>query len=293
MPRCRPSPDWITRGPWRFWPRRFRHPSQVAKRSAGYNLVVLAVAVTVLNIMVAKALPLWTYVVQKEKEEELIFRGLQYAEAIRIFQTRHGRLPTKLEELIKVEPRSIRQLYKNPMSDDGDWGLIFQDQRGQGQGQNLGGNARGNRNGRDRRNRDQEEENRSSSFGLPESGDRVRIGPIIGVHSEEGGEAIKVFAPLGSGGGGGGSDYSQWKFTVDLVQGLGQRGIGAGDGGVQVPTVNSEDIGKPWPPGISLPRFQGQTRNRRNANGQQTNANQRGIGSTGGAGGNRSGRGSN
>ncbi len=268
---------------WHLWRRRSGHSSAVRRRSAGYNLVVLAVAITVLNILVAKALPLWSYVVQKEKEEELIFRGLQYAEAIRIFQVRHGRLPTKLEELIKVEPRSIRQLYKNPMSDDGDWGLIFQNSPDQNQGRNLNGNAqRGNRG---RRGRDREEDNRNSALGLPQSGETVRVGPILGVRSQEGGEAIKVFAPLG-GSGGGGSDYSQWKFTVDLVQGLGQRGVGAADGGVQVPTINSETIGKPWPPGISLPRFQGQARNRRNG-GQQNNANQRGIGGAGGDQGNR------
>ncbi|MEM7583810.1 MAG: hypothetical protein AAF560_10555 [Acidobacteriota bacterium] len=254
----------LTGMPWQLWLRRLSHPSRIAARSAGYNLVVLAVAVTVLNILVAQALPLWSYVVQKQKEEELIFRGLQYAEAIRVFQTRQGRLPTKLEELIKVEPRSIRKLYKNPMSDDGSWDLIFQDSVDPRRGQNLGGNPSNNRN-RDRNNRDQEEE-QNSSFGLPQDGETVRVGPIIGVRSKEGGEAIKVFAPLG-GGGGGASDFSQWKFTVDLVQGLGQRGVGAADGNVQIPTINSDQIGRPWPPGISLPRFQGPGRNQRGGSG--------------------------
>ncbi|HEX2251775.1 MAG TPA: hypothetical protein VHQ65_00740, partial [Thermoanaerobaculia bacterium] len=51
--------------------------------------------------------PAWSKMAQREKEEELIFRGLQYAEAIRVFQRKFGRYPTRLEELIEVEPRKI------------------------------------------------------------------------------------------------------------------------------------------------------------------------------------------
>ena len=50
-------------------------------------MVVLIVAITVLNIMVAAMLPLVSTADPRDKEEELIFRGFQYAEAIRVFQT--------------------------------------------------------------------------------------------------------------------------------------------------------------------------------------------------------------
>ena len=86
---------------------------------AGYNLVVLAVLITVMNIAVAAALPYWSSWAKREKEAELIFRGLQYAEAIRLFRVRQGRLPTALEELIEVKPRVIRQLWPNPMDEEG------------------------------------------------------------------------------------------------------------------------------------------------------------------------------
>jgi type II secretory pathway pseudopilin PulG len=89
-------------------------------------MVALMVAVTILTILTAMALPVWSQQMQREKEEELIFRGWQYAEAIRVFQQRHGRLPTRLEELIEVEPRSIRQLWKDPMTEDGEWGIVVQ-----------------------------------------------------------------------------------------------------------------------------------------------------------------------
>jgi type II secretory pathway pseudopilin PulG len=92
----------------------------------GYNLAMLIVAITILNIMVAVALPLWSYVIRRDREEETIFRGLQYAEAIRVFRQRNGRYPASLEELVKIEPRSIRQLWTEPLSEDGEFGLVIE-----------------------------------------------------------------------------------------------------------------------------------------------------------------------
>ena len=100
---------------------RRRHPSP----EGGYSLVILIVVVSIMTIAVAVVLPLWSSVMQREREEELIFRGLQYAEAIRCFQRRFGRYPIKLEELIEVKPRCARQLYPDPMTEDGSWGLIY------------------------------------------------------------------------------------------------------------------------------------------------------------------------
>ena len=81
---------------------------------AGYNLVILMVMVTVMNVLVAVALPSWSTAIQRQKEKELIFRGLQYAEAIRVFQLRTGRYPVSLRELLENEPRAIRQLWTDP-----------------------------------------------------------------------------------------------------------------------------------------------------------------------------------
>ena len=62
---------------------------------------MVVMLITVLNIVVAIALPLWSGMIRRDKEEELISRGLQYAEAIRVFQRRFGRLPVQLDELSK------------------------------------------------------------------------------------------------------------------------------------------------------------------------------------------------
>jgi type II secretory pathway pseudopilin PulG len=104
-------------------------PTGSARRGeAGYTLAVLVGILTVLGILLAAAVPHWVARVQREKEAELVARGLQYAEAIRVFQRRQGRLPNTLQELVDIEPRSIRQLWKNPFSSGsvGGWALLME-----------------------------------------------------------------------------------------------------------------------------------------------------------------------
>lgn len=231
--------------------------------AAGYNLVVLVILVTVLNILVAAALPLWSTAIKRDKEEQLIFRGLQYAEAIRVFERRFGRPPVRLEELIEVEPRSIRKLWKDPMTKDGKWGIIYalpgqpgqqgrpglpgqQGQQGQPgqqgrgapppngpgspQGQGGAGGSTGLNNGR-------------------QGEGTVTVGPIRGVYSKSTDESIKIFMNQ--------DHYNQWHFTTDLVK-VAQNG-NAGVIGLTHPKIPSARwIGRPlagvaMPPGGGLP----------------------------------------
>jgi type II secretory pathway pseudopilin PulG len=197
-------------------------------RQAGYNLVMLMVLLTVLNIAVAASLPSWSSVIRRDKEEELIFRGLQYAEAIRVFQNRFQRSPVRLEELLEVEPRSIRQLWKDPMTENGKWVLIplqgptglqvppdQQDQQDQQDGQD--GQGGDDDNGRDGDSGDGD----GGGFGPK---DEVQIGPFKGVHSRSGKTSFLLFN--------GKDRYDEWHFTVDLLLGSGQP---LNESGVGVP----------------------------------------------------------
>lgn len=81
---------------------------------------------TVLSIGLMVAAPILKTQIQREKEEELIFRGNQYVEAIRLYQAKNpGKYPESLEELIDPDERFIRKLYKDPMSKDGEWKVIL------------------------------------------------------------------------------------------------------------------------------------------------------------------------
>jgi type II secretory pathway pseudopilin PulG len=102
-----------------------RTPTGDRPGERGYTLALVVGILTVIGIAVGAALPGWAAAAQREREEELIARGFQYAEAIRVFQGRFGRLPNRLEELVEVEPRSIRQLWEDPMPEGG-WLVLIE-----------------------------------------------------------------------------------------------------------------------------------------------------------------------
>jgi hypothetical protein len=92
--------------------------------SRGYVLIILAILVLAMAIGLMVAVPVWHTQVQREKEEELIFRGRQYVEAVRLYQTKFpGRFPESLEALLKEN--CLRKLYKDPMTRNGEWNLIL------------------------------------------------------------------------------------------------------------------------------------------------------------------------
>jgi len=93
--------------------------------SGGYAFVALMVALTVMLIALAAALPSIYHESQREKEEELIFRGNEYARAIYLFRLKFQRFPTSVDELIRTNNiRFLRHAYKDPMSPNGKWRFI-------------------------------------------------------------------------------------------------------------------------------------------------------------------------
>jgi type II secretory pathway pseudopilin PulG len=94
------------------------------KKTDGYTILLLMFMVFVMSIGLMIAVPVWQTQIQREKEAELIFRGKQYVEAIRLFQLKKpGTFPKDFEEL--VEEKCLRKLFEDPMSPDGKWNLIL------------------------------------------------------------------------------------------------------------------------------------------------------------------------
>ena len=221
----------------------------------GYNLVILIVLITVLNVMVAVALPLWSYTIRREKEEEAIFRGLQYAEAIRVFRQRFGRYPVKLEELMEVEPRSIRQLWSEPLTEEGEFGLVVEGPPPAPAGPD--GRDPPPPTGREvRLPTEQASRNVYSGFGIAGKGSRVRTnliklprsgaedeevetaGPVAihGVYLDLEGETLRTFF--------GRSRYEEWVFVAELFL----PPITAPDR--PLPRVRDDWLGKPFAVGL-------------------------------------------
>ncbi len=91
--------------------------------SGGYTFPLMLVILTAIAFGTARLELTQSYRVKRDKEEELLFRGLAYMKAIQAFHAAEAtekRYPRKLEELIS-DPRApgrrfIRQLYKDPMT---------------------------------------------------------------------------------------------------------------------------------------------------------------------------------
>jgi type II secretory pathway pseudopilin PulG len=92
------------------------HNGALNRDEAGYAMAVLLVALGVMAVMLTVAMPVWKQMAQREKEEELIFRGQQYARAIGLFQRRAGPgvLPPNLDVL--VQQRFLRKKFKDPIT---------------------------------------------------------------------------------------------------------------------------------------------------------------------------------
>ncbi len=94
-------------------------------RDSGFTLVGVVVGIAIITILLAAVGPTISMILERDREQELLFRGKQYARSILIFQKRYGRLPNELKELFALKPRSIRQLWKDPMCMCDDWEIII------------------------------------------------------------------------------------------------------------------------------------------------------------------------
>ncbi len=111
---------------------RFRRALRTFDRKGqrGFVMAMLLALITIMGILLMKGIPAITTEVQREQEAELIFRGESIAKAIRIYAAKSGRYPNALAELGTVKPRIIRKIYTDPMTESGEWDLIYAVQPG-------------------------------------------------------------------------------------------------------------------------------------------------------------------
>ena len=99
----------------------------------GIALLGILIAVTILGLMAGIAGSSWKTIMQRAKEQELLWRGDQYRHAIAsYYKTAHAgaqaMLPRTLDDLLK-DPRSVstlrhlRKLYPDPLTGK-DWVLV-------------------------------------------------------------------------------------------------------------------------------------------------------------------------
>src|SRR5215472_17269505 len=97
-----------------------RSPASLRKsRQRGYVLLILLLSVALLSIGFLAMVQSLEFQVKRDREEELIHRGVQYSRAVRRFFKKFGRYPTRIEELENTNNvRFLRKRYKDPLNRD-------------------------------------------------------------------------------------------------------------------------------------------------------------------------------
>jgi type II secretory pathway pseudopilin PulG len=155
-------------------------------------MVIMAVMAIFLTVAVETA----SFQQKREKEEELIFRGNQVVEAIRLFRARFGRFPITLAELVKAKPRVLRKVWKDPITGQIDWVPVYLGEEGTVLKPIPGGLT------------PTPQPTPQPTPGAGGAGTQgPRGGPIIGVRSPSCDEAVKIYE--------GHTRYCEWKFFYD------------------------------------------------------------------------------
>jgi type II secretory pathway pseudopilin PulG len=86
-------------------------------RQQGYVLLVLLLIVALLSISFLGFIQRVEFQIKRDREEEMIHRGVQYSRAVRKFVTKFKRYPSSMEELESTNNiRFLRRRYKDPIT---------------------------------------------------------------------------------------------------------------------------------------------------------------------------------
>src|SRR5215475_15437382 len=97
------------------------------RAESGHTLLIVLVMCMIMIIGTTVAMKVWTTVIQRDREDELIFRGRQYAMALYLYRKSKGTLPAELkllEEKVEGGKYILRRPYKDPITGQ-DFGIIM------------------------------------------------------------------------------------------------------------------------------------------------------------------------
>lgn len=220
--------------------------NQGSNGERGYAMAAFLVMLAVMAVMMSVAMPAWRQMVQREKEEELIFRGQQYVRAIGLFQRKYAAsFPPSVDTLLSQ--RFLRKKYKDPMTEDGEFQILYQMSAQQPGQTGRGGPQAPGRGGQPAGTQPGAAQNQPGSvFGTGTLGPR---GGMIGVASKSTDTSIKLYN--------GRNHYNEWQFifapTMMPGQGQGRPGMpgmgGRGGRGGMGPGMGPGGMGPGTQPG--------------------------------------------
>jgi type II secretory pathway pseudopilin PulG len=194
-------------------------------------MAALLVSMSIVALLMTAAMPVWKQMVQREKEEELVFRGQQYVHAITLYGRKFANTQPPSVDVL-VQQRFLRKKYKDPITND-DFQLILAAAQGApGAGAQAGSqqtNARGAGAGGSPTPGPPaatapQAARGISPIGTPGAGP---VGGIMGVTSKSKSESIRLYN--------GRTHYNEWVFLYQPQQtAVGGSGVG-GRGGPGFP----------------------------------------------------------
>jgi hypothetical protein len=122
------------------------------REAKGIALIIVMMIAVLLLISLTAVLPSVYQEGQREKEEELKFRGYQYARAVALFHRQFNRYPVSVKELMGTNGiHFLRKEYTDPMDKKGKWrfihvnaaGVLIDSKNQPMNGPNLGNNPAG------------------------------------------------------------------------------------------------------------------------------------------------------
>jgi len=206
-------------GQGRTGPKRVSSRPHTRFDDGGFTMVVLLVVMAIMAVGMTAMLPTWRQQAIREKEEELIFRGNQYARALVLYSRKNNNLlPANIDVL--YEGKYLRKKWKDPIT-NADFGLLPAGQpanAGRGNPQGPGAPAGAGRSGAPAPQAPQG----ARGTGAGAFGGQQVIGSIQGVYSTSTDTSIRVYQNQ--------QRYIDWQFTIQTALPLmgGARGGGAG-----------------------------------------------------------------
>ncbi len=100
-----------------------------ARSQRGVALVALMAGVVILGILMSMARPTWEAELQRDLEEEYLFRARQIVQGIERFVKAHNNLYPQNLAILHLE-KMIRKMYRDPFDPEGRWNLVMRDQAG-------------------------------------------------------------------------------------------------------------------------------------------------------------------
>ncbi len=105
--------------------QRLQRRSARRQREGGYLLLAIMLMMAFMVITLAYVVgPSVVQQLKRDREEEMIHRGTEYARAIKKFYKKNGRYPASLDDLDKGQIRYLRKRYTDPLTKDGKWKLL-------------------------------------------------------------------------------------------------------------------------------------------------------------------------